>query len=130
MKNAILTLLFVTCASTATAEQILCEFDSWRGASKKIGVTWTGEKVFIDTRQNPVQRGFSDGWYEAQGISKISKAGDFTTYTTQNQERDAKGKTYTLTMSVRVYDQGKGTSRISAGARMQDITASGRCTKG
>lgn len=130
MKNAILTLLFAICASTATAEQILCEFDSWRGASKKIGVTWTGEKVFIDTRQNLVQRGLSDGWYEAQGISQISKAGNFTTYTTQNQANDSTGRSYTITMSVRVYEQGKGTARISAGARMQDITASGRCTKG
>lgn len=129
MKSAIFTMLLVICASTATAEQILCEFDSWRGASKKIGVTWTGEKVFIDTGQNLVQRGLSDGWYEAQGISKISKAGDFTTYTTQNRANDSTGRSYTITMSVRVYSQGKGTARISAGARMQDITASGQCTR-
>lgn len=51
-------------STQASAQQFICEFDSWRGASKKIGSSWTGEKVVIDTNRNLIQRGFSNGWYE------------------------------------------------------------------
>ncbi len=121
-------LLFLS--TQASAQQFICDFDSWRGASDDIGASWTGEKVFIDTAQNLIQRGFSDGWYEPQGISAISRTADFTTYTTRSRERDTTGSTFEITMSFRVYSQGKGTARIDAGARMQDITATGTCSSG
>ena len=121
-------LFFVS--TQASAQQFMCEFDSWSGATNKIGSSWTGEKVFIDTTRNVIQRGFTDGWYEPQAISAISKTNNFTTYTANVREADDRGRTYNITMSYRVYTQGKGTARISAGARMQDITANGRCSQG
>lgn len=114
-------------STQASAQQFICEFDSWRGASKKIGSSWTGEKVVIDTNRNLIQRGFSNGWYEPQSLASISKTANFTTYTTRSQEKDTKGAAYYVTMSFRVYSGGKGTARIDAGARVRDIAATGTC---
>ncbi|MCK0149196.1 hypothetical protein MWU54_04125 [Marivita sp. S6314] len=127
MKKLFAAALIASLASQAGAQQMICDFSSWRGASSKIGKSWTGEKVLIDPRRNLIQRGFSNGWYKAQPITSITKSHNFLTYVTRSQERDSRGQSYYVSMSFRVYTDGKGTARINAGSRVQDIMASGRC---
>ena len=95
-------------ASAASANTVVCSFESCKGAKKHIVQSWIGIGFAVKTKGEKItlHKQYEDGWADVS-LDKIQQTKKFTTYTYTQQRRPAEGFNQNVRYGYRMYNDGR-----------------------